>query len=269
MAYHCTKCILYGFVFVQLAAMKNWYLKVRLLTCEEKHEHGNRKKLCGVVARPLPSRTPEYPKPWADGYLLSTSDQPVRATQRESQDQSRQNAGASLVSSGDLVGVDFWSVVLLPGVRASVGVTFTRATSLRRIRGLQALGLDHVGANRGQGAHLLSDAVGAIPCGLRPFHAAGVAVFAAAALSRSSGGGCSDVGPDLVGKGGDELSCDGQPANGVALECEAVGVAVANRFARLFNDNIVLGKELAEGAIEQTLERGHPFLVFGLQSGVG
>jgi hypothetical protein len=50
----------------------------------------------------------------------------------------------------------------------------------------------------------------------------------------------------LVGEFGDELRGDAEPADGVAFEGEAVGVAVSDGFAGFFDDDVVFGEEFGE-----------------------
>jgi len=70
--------------------------------------------------------------------------------------------------------------------------------------------------------------------------------------------GCADaagleVGPDLIGDFGDQLGCDGEPADGVSFEGEAVGVAVSDRLACGFDDDLIRGEEFGECAIDEAL----------------
>ena len=83
-----------------------------------------------------------------------------------------------------------------------------------------------------------------------PFHAADVPRVAAAALGCGCDAAGFDVRPDLVGEGGDELCCDGEPAQGVAFEGEAVEVAVAFFFAGNFDGDVVCWEEVAECVVE-------------------
>lgn len=81
-----------------------------------------------------------------------------------------------------------------------------------------------------------------------PFHAACVSVCSAAALAGCADAAGFEVRPNLVGEFGDELRCDAEPADGVAFEGEAIGVAVSDGFAGLFDYDVVRGKEFGEYA---------------------
>ena len=149
-------------------------------------------------------------------------------------------------------------------IRASVGVADTRAAGGAGVRGFQAADAQHVGADGAESAHLLPDAVRAVPLRLCPLHAARVSVLSAAALAGCRDSARFDVGPDLVGECGHELRGDGEPAQGVAFEGEAVGVAVSFGFAGGFDCDVVCWEEFAKGVVEEAFQRCHPFGVFGL-----
>jgi len=196
----------------------------------------------------------------------SPGQQEISTAQRESQHQCRQNARAGLVSRRDGIGKNMRLLLAGPriSIRASVRVAHTLAAGVAGIRGLQPADADHVRADGAQRAHLLPDAVRAVPLGLCPFHAARVPIFSAAALAGGRDAARCDVRPDLVGEVGHELRGDGEPAQGVAFEGEAVGVAVALWFAGGFDRDFVCWEEFAEGVVEEAFERGLPFGVFGL-----
>ena len=142
------------------------------------------------------------------------------------------------------------------------------APRIPRERSLQAPDPEHIRPHGAERTHLLPDAITPIPCRLRPLHAARVSSFAAAALPccRDAAGG--DVGPDLAGEGWDELRGDGEPAQGVAFEGEAVCVAVALWLAGGFDGDVgVVGEEFGESVVQETFEGGQPFGVFGLVGG--
>jgi hypothetical protein len=61
------------------------------------------------------------------------------------------------------------------------------------------------------------------------------------------------------------LGGDGEPAQGVAFEGEAVCVAVPLGFAGGFDGDVgAVGEEFGEGVVEEAFEGGEPFGVFGL-----
>jgi hypothetical protein len=67
-------------------------------------------------------------------------------------------------------------------------------------------------------------------------------------LARGRDAAGFDVRPDCLGEFGDELRGDGEPAQGVAFEGEAVCVAVALWFAGGFNGDVgVVGEEFGKG----------------------
>ena len=149
-------------------------------------------------------------------------------------------------------------------IRTRIRIPHRLAAGIPRIRRLQIPHADHIRPHGAQRTHLLPDAVGAVPFRLRPFHAADIPRVAAAALGCGCDAAGFDVRPDLVGEGGDELRGDGEPAQGVAFEGEAVEVAVSFRFAGGFDGDVVLGEEFGEGVVEEAFEGGEPFGVFGL-----
>jgi len=73
-----------------------------------------------------------------------------------------------------------------------------------------------------------------------------------------------DVWPDLVGEFGYELSCNGEPANGISFEGESVGVAVSNGLACGLDGNIIRGEELGKGAGDKALQWSEPLRILGL-----
>lgn len=133
-------------------------------------------------------------------------------------------------------------------IRTSVRIADTLSSRIARVRRFQIPDPEHIHSDRRERAHLLPDAVRAIPCCLCPFHAACVSVCSAAALAGCADAAGFEVRPNLVGEFGDELRCDAEPADGVAFEGEAIGVAVSDGFAGLFDYDVVRGKEFGEYA---------------------
>jgi hypothetical protein len=136
-------------------------------------------------------------------------------------------------------------------IRARIRIPHALAARIPRKRRLQPADPDHIRSHRAESTHLLPDAAGTVPLrALRPFHAARVPVRAAAALLGGRDSAGCDVGPDCVGEGGDELGGDGEPAERVALEGEAVCVAVSFWFAGGFDGDVgVVGEEFGEGVV--------------------
>jgi len=152
------------------------------------------------------------------------------------------------------------------GISTSVRIADTLSSSVARIRRLQITDSEHVHSDRRKRAHLLSDAVRSVPFCLCPFHAACVSVCSAAALSCCALGARFEVWPDLIGEFGNQLCCDAEPADGVTFEGEAVGVAVSDGLACLFNNNVVRGEEFGECASNEAFQWSEPFRILSLES---
>ena len=85
-------------------------------------------------------------------------------------------------------------------------------------------------------------------------------------MSCCSLGARFEVWPDLIGEFGDQLRCDAEPADGVAFEGEAVGVAISDGLACLLNNDVVRGEEFGEYASNEALQWSEPFRVLSLNS---
>jgi hypothetical protein len=182
-----------------------------------------------------------------------SSNEIIRAPQRKSKHQRRQNPSPSLISRRNRIRENMRYILrATTGIRTSVWIANTLSASVARVRRFQIADPEHIHSDRRKRAHLLSDAVRAVPLRLCPFHAACVSVCSAAALAGCADAASFEVGPDLVGEFGDELGGDAEPANGIAFEGEAVGVAVSDGFAGLFDDDVVFGEEFGEYAGDET-----------------
>lgn len=190
-----------------------------------------------------------FPNAQSHACTVLSSNEIIRAPQRKSKHQSRQNPRPSLISRRNRIRQDMRNILsTTTGIRTSVRITNTLSSRIARVRRFQIPDSEHVHSDRRERAHLLPDAVRAVPCCLCPFHAACVSVCSAAALAGCADAAGFEVGPDLVGEFGDELRCDAEPADGVAFEGEAVGVAVSDGFAGFFDDDVVRREEFGEDA---------------------
>ena len=92
--------------------------------------------------------------------LFLTSNEIIRATQRECKYQRRQDTSAGLVSCRNGVRENAWLVFrAATGIGASVRVADTLSAGIARVRRLQIADSEHVHADGRERAHLLSDAV--------------------------------------------------------------------------------------------------------------
>ena len=73
-----------------------------------------------------------------------------------------------------------------------------------------------------------------------------------------------EVGPDLIGEFGDQLGCDAEPADGISFEGEAVGVAVSDGLACLFDNNVICREEFGKCTGDEAFQWGEPFRILGL-----
>jgi hypothetical protein len=217
--------------------------------CPSRNAYAKRVPLIGNIP---PSQLPSNQKP--------------RTPQRKSQHQRCQDPRPSLIPRGNRIRQHM--ALLLPtpriSIRTRIRIPYTLTARIPRIRRLQIPNPEHIRSHSAQRTHLLSHAVRAVPLRLCPLHAAGVSGFTAAALARGRDAAGFDVWPDCLGEFGDELRGDGEPAEGVAFEGEAVCVAVSFWFAGAFDGDVVYGEEFGEGVVEEAFEGREPFGVFGL-----
>ena len=181
--------------------------------------------------------------------INQSSNHPPRAPNHGHEHQKRQNPRPGPRTRRD-------DVLRERGIGRDAPAAAGRRVALARAAGLVGDGdadlVDQVGLDDGERAHLLADALRAVPLGaLRPLHAAHLAVGAAGTLQRGGGGRGLDPwhysAPDKRGvfHRGDE------PAGEVGFEGVVVGVACVGGFAGDFvHDVWRVGGEEDGGGVE-------------------
>ena len=190
---------------------------------------------------------------------------PIRAAHGIHQQQRRQNARPSLITSGDRLRQPRTARSRSLSARSRARIPLADSTGLERERQGQILHGNHIRPDCCESAHLLPHARRAVPRRRVPVVAADGASGAAVALARGACGGGLDVGPDEVGCRRHELRAQRHPAQGEGFEGQAVGVAVVFGLAADFGDDFRVGvEEDFDYAAEDGVEWYHPLRVLGL-----